>query len=48
MDEKKITNHKRLVRMIRQIAREMAYEVLDEHLDNYEHKEKPARKADLQ
>ena len=33
--------HKELVRLIRRIAREEAYEVIDEHLDDNEHKEKP-------
>lgn len=33
--------HKRLIRLIRQIAREEAYAVLGEHMDDYEHKEKP-------
>jgi len=32
--------HKDLVRLIRRIAREEAFEVIDEHLDDYEHKEK--------
>jgi hypothetical protein len=40
--EKRLARHKRLLRLIRQVAREVAYEVLDEHLDDYEHKEKPA------
>lgn len=31
-----------LVRLIRRIAREVAWEVVDEHLDDYEHREKPA------
>ena len=35
-----------LVRLIRRIAKEAAYEVIDEHLEDYEHKEKPAE--DLQ
>ncbi|MEM0313349.1 MAG: hypothetical protein QXQ41_02230 [Candidatus Bathyarchaeia archaeon] len=33
---------KKLVRLIRRIAKEAAYEALDEHLRDYEHKEKPA------
>lgn len=33
---------RRLVRLVRQIAREVAYEALDEHLEDCEHKEKPA------
>jgi len=34
--------HKRLVELIRRVARDVDYEVKDEHLDDYEHKEKPA------
>jgi hypothetical protein len=40
------SERERLVRLIRRIAREEAWEVVDEviveHLDDYEHKEKPA------
>lgn len=36
------SKHKWLVRLIRRLAREEAYAVLDEHLDDYEHREKPA------
>jgi hypothetical protein len=40
------SKRERLVRLIRRIAREEAWEVADEamaeHLDDYEHKEKPA------
>jgi hypothetical protein len=32
--------HARLVRLIRQVAKEVVFEVLDEHLANCEHKEK--------
>lgn len=35
---------KQLVSLIRRIAREEAYEVIDEHLEDYEHNE---RKVDL-
>ena len=35
---------KQLVSLIRRIARDEAYEVIDEHLEDYEHNE---RKADL-
>ncbi|MBT0160747.1 hypothetical protein G4O51_12275 [Candidatus Bathyarchaeota archaeon A05DMB-2] len=34
-------SHQKLVQLIRRIAKEEAYEVIDEHLDEYEHKEKP-------
>lgn len=33
--------HEELVRLIRRVAREVAWEIIDEHLDDYEHKEKP-------
>jgi hypothetical protein len=40
-----------LVRLIRQISREEAWEIVDEvmaeHLDDYEHKEKPAEDFEL-
>ena len=40
------SERERLVLLIRQISREEAWEVVDEvmaeHLDDYEHKEKPA------
>jgi hypothetical protein len=36
------SEHERLVRLIRRVAREEAWYVLDEHLDEYEHQEKPA------
>jgi predicted translin family RNA/ssDNA-binding protein len=40
------SKRERLVRLIRRIAREEAWEVVDEavdaHLEDYEHKEKPA------
>ena len=39
------SKHEKLVSLIRRISREVAYEVLDEHLDDYEHKEKPAREV---
>jgi predicted translin family RNA/ssDNA-binding protein len=39
------SKRERLVRLIRRIAREEAWEIVeeavDEHLDDYEHKEKP-------
>jgi len=31
----------RLVELIRRIAQEEAWQIMDEHLDDYEHKEKP-------
>jgi len=35
------SEHECLVRLIRRVARDVAYEVIDEHLDDYEHEEKP-------
>jgi len=34
--------YKKLVRLIRRIAKDLFYELMDEHLTDYEHKEKPA------
>jgi hypothetical protein len=47
MDEES-EEHEELVRLIRKIAREEIYSVLDEHLDDYEHKEKPTESADIE
>lgn len=46
--ESKREECRRLVKLIRQIAREEAYAVLDEHLNDYEHKEKPPEEVDMQ
>jgi hypothetical protein len=40
------SERERLVRLIKRVARDVAYEVMDEHLDDYEHKEKPAEVFD--
>jgi len=37
--------HEELVRLIRRIAMEVAWEIIDEHLEDYEHKEKPAEEV---
>jgi len=37
--------HKKLVRLIRKVAKDVFYELMDEHLDDYEHKEKPAEEV---
>jgi hypothetical protein len=37
-----------LARLMRSIAREVAYEVLDEHLEDYEHKQKMQDTTDLE
>jgi len=39
---------KELIRLIRSQAQEVAYEVLDEHLEDYEHKEKKPDAAELE
>ena len=35
--------HKELVRLIRRIAKEEAYEIIDEHLDAYEYGKKQSK-----
>jgi hypothetical protein len=37
-----------LTRLMRSIAREVAYEVLDEHLEDYEHKPKKPDPAEME
>lgn len=37
--------HKKLVQLIHKVAKDVFYELMDEHLDNYEHKEKPAEEG---
>ncbi len=37
-----------LTRLMHSIAREVAYEVLDEHLEVYEHKQKTPNVAELE
>ena len=39
------SDYTRLVELIRRIAREEAWQAIDEHLSDYEHKEKPAEDA---
>jgi hypothetical protein len=41
------SERERLVRLIRRVARDVAYEIIDEHLDGYEHEEKPAEDFEL-
>jgi hypothetical protein len=45
MSEDSEEQHKRLVELIRKIAKEVCYEILDEHLADYTHKEKPAEEV---
>jgi hypothetical protein len=42
-----IALRKKRLNLIRQVAKEAAYEVLDEHLSDYEHKEKPAEAPEI-
>lgn len=37
--------NEKLVELIRRIAKDAFYELMDEHLADYEHKEKPAKGA---
>jgi len=37
--------HKKLVQLIRKVAKDVFYELMDEHLDDCEHKEKPAEEV---
>lgn len=38
----------KLVQLIRRQAKEVAYEVIDEHLEEYEHKEKTPDQTDVE
>jgi hypothetical protein len=40
--------HEEMVQLIRRLAKEVAWEVIDEHLDDYEHKEKPAEDFEVE
>jgi hypothetical protein len=46
--KKKCKSRKQLQRLIRRLAREVAWEVIDEHLCDYEHKEKPAEDFEVE
>jgi len=41
-------NHEKLVLLIRRLAREVAWEVIDDHLNDYEHKEKPTEAFEVE
>ena len=45
MSEDEIAKRKDLIQLIRRIAREEAWQAIDEHLSDYEHKEKPMEDA---
>ena len=48
MSEEEIAKQKDLIQLIRRIAREEASQILDEHLTDYMHQQKPAEETDLQ
>ncbi len=45
MSEDKLEKRKKLIRLIRRIARDEVWAAMDEHLTDYEHKERPAQEA---
>ena len=45
MDE---AERKKLIRLVRKVARETAWEVIDEHIEEYEHKEKLAKDYEVE
>lgn len=47
MSEDSSRKKQKLVELIKRIAREICYEVLDEHLDEYVHKVKPQGRVDI-
>lgn len=48
MSDAESINRKELSRLMRSIAREVAYEVLDEHLEDYVHTAKKPALAELE
>jgi hypothetical protein len=38
----------RLIRLMRRIAREEAWQIMDEHLSDYVHEEKPVEEVEIQ
>ncbi len=40
--------HAQLIRLIRKIAREEAWQTIDEHLNDYLHTEKPVENTEVQ
>ena len=48
MSDSITVQRKELMRLIRSQAREVAYEVIDEHLNDYEHKEKAAEENETE
>lgn len=47
-EDSTLQNRERLIQLIRQIAREESCEAIDEHLNDYEHKEKRLEEAEGQ
>jgi len=45
MSEAEEEEHRKLVRLIRRIAKDVFYELMDEHLTDYEHKENRAEEV---
>lgn len=44
-DDDKLAERMRLIRLIRRIAREEVEQALEDHVSDYDHKEKPAEEA---
>ena len=47
-DDAQPDERSQLIQLIRRIAREEAWQILDEHLADFMHQEKPAEEADLE
>ena len=47
-DDEQPDKRSELIRLIRRIAREEAWQIIDEHLADCMHQEKPAEEADLE
>ena len=46
-ETKEELKHKKLIRTIRAVAKELYYELMDEHLSDYVHSEKPVEDIEL-
>jgi DNA-binding FadR family transcriptional regulator len=44
---KAIMDYVKMLNMIRRVAKEAANEIMDEHLGDYEHREKPAEVSEI-
>jgi hypothetical protein len=47
-DDAKVAERMRLIHLIRKIAREEVWKAIDDHLNDYEHKEKATEETDLE